>query len=171
MGQGRTGRHRKPERKTSRNACMFKIGLIHRRRMLGEKPREECRALGLGLRYAVWRRATLLEHAGILRGRVALADPDKLGLPLLAIVLIRAGSHGPDWATRFADAVRHLPQVVSAYRMTGDLDYLLRVRVADMASYDRFYKDLTARVEISDVSASFVMESIIETTAIPVGTL
>ncbi|MEM6896833.1 MAG: Lrp/AsnC family transcriptional regulator [Pseudomonadota bacterium] len=122
-------------------------------------------------RNAVWRRVKLLEHAGILRGRVALADPAKLGLPLLAIVLIRAGSHGPDWATQFADAVRHLPQVVSAYRMTGDLDYLLRVRVADMASYDRFYKDLTARVEISDVSASFVMESIIETTAIPVGTL
>ncbi|MEM8592585.1 MAG: Lrp/AsnC family transcriptional regulator, partial [Pseudomonadota bacterium] len=119
-------------------------------------------------RNAAWRRVKLLEEARIITGRVALADPAKLGAPLMAVVLIRAGTHGPEWATRFARAVK-MPQIVSAYRMTGDLDYLLRVRVADMAGYDGFYKELTARIDISDVSASFVMEEIVETTAIPVG--
>ncbi|MEO0487181.1 MAG: Lrp/AsnC family transcriptional regulator [Pseudomonadota bacterium] len=120
-------------------------------------------------RNAVWRRIKGMEEAGLITGRVALVDPAKLGLPLMAVVLIRAGAHGPQWAATFASAVRALPQVVSAYRMTGDLDYLLRVRVADMAGYDAFYKALTARVDIADVSASFVMEEIVETTALQAG--
>ena len=122
-------------------------------------------------RNAAWRRVKLLEEAGVITGRVVLADAGRLGVPLMAVVLIRAGAHGPGWAGQFSEAVKALPQIVSAYRMTGDLDYLLRVRVADMAGYDRFYKELTARVDISDVSASFVMEEIVETTAVPVGEL
>ncbi|MEM9350421.1 MAG: Lrp/AsnC family transcriptional regulator [Pseudomonadota bacterium] len=122
-------------------------------------------------RNAAWRRVKLMEEAGVITGRAALTNAGKLGVPLLAVVLIRSSNHGPDWARRFAEAVRHLPQIVSAYRMTGELDYLLRVRVADMAGYDRFYKELTARVDIADVSASFVMEEIVETTANPVGTV
>lgn len=119
-------------------------------------------------RNATWRRVKALEDAGFIKGRVVLTDPAKLGKPLMAIVLLRAGSHGPDWAKHFAEAVK-MPEVISAYRMTGDLDYLIRVRVADMSDYDRFYKELTSRIEIGDVSASFVMEEIVETTAIPVG--
>ncbi|MEO1704456.1 MAG: Lrp/AsnC family transcriptional regulator [Pseudomonadota bacterium] len=119
-------------------------------------------------RNATWRRIKIMEEAGLITGRVALVNPAKLGVPLLAIVLIRAGGHGPDWAARFAKAVDH-PAVISAYRMTGDIDYLLRVRVEDMAGYDRFYKELTERIEISDVSASFVMEELRETTAITAG--
>ncbi|MEM1237850.1 MAG: Lrp/AsnC family transcriptional regulator [Pseudomonadota bacterium] len=122
-------------------------------------------------RNAAWRRVKLMEEAGVITGRVAVTDAAKLGVPLMAVVLIHAGSHGPGWADKFATAVRALPQVVSAYRMTGDIDYLLRVRIADMAGYDRFYKELTSRVDISDVSASFVMEEIVETTAVPVGEL
>lgn len=118
-------------------------------------------------RNACWRRVKLLEQAGVIRARPALLDPDALGCPLMAVVLIRTGAHDADWRARFERAVNAMPQVVSAYRMSGDLDYMLRVRVADMAAYDRFYKALTARVPVSDISASFVMEFLKETTALP----
>jgi Lrp/AsnC family transcriptional regulator len=119
-------------------------------------------------RNACWRRIKLMEEAGIITGRVALADPAKLGCPLEAIVMIRAGRHDADWLDRFHKAVRAMPEVVGAYRMTGDLDYLLRVRVADVPAYDAFYKRVIARIPLSDISASFVMEEIKETTALPI---
>ena len=118
-------------------------------------------------RNAVWRRIKALEDRGLIRGRVALLDPVALGLGLSVFMLIRAGAHSPDWSARFARATREMPEILAAYRMTGDLDYLLHARVADMADYDRLYQRLTARVDIADVSASFVMEEIKETTALP----
>lgn len=108
-----------------------------------------------------------METAGVIRGRVALVDPAAVGCGLTVFVMVRTNQHEPGWMGRFDRAVRALPQVVGAYRVTGDLDYILRVRIADVADYDRFYKDLTARVPLSDVSASFVMEEIKETTAVP----
>ena len=123
-------------------------------------------AVGLS-RNAAWRRMRLLEDAGVIRARVALADPDKLGCPLQVMIFVRTASHSADWLDRFHRAVSTLPEVVGAYRMTGDLDYLLRVRVADVPAYDAFYKKLIARVPVSDISASFVMEEIKETTALP----
>lgn len=126
-------------------------------------------AADIGLsRNAVWRRVKALEAEGVLRARVALLDGGKLGLGLRVMMLIRTGQHGAEWARRFARAVRAMPEVTAAYRMTGDLDYLVEARVADMAGYDRLYQRLTAQVEMSDVSASFVMEVIAETTALPV---
>ena len=119
-------------------------------------------------RNACWRRIRLMEEAGVIRGRVALLDAEALGCPLEVMVLIRTSSHAPDWMENFQRIVRTMPEVIGAYRMTGDLDYLLRVRVADMAAYDAFYKRVIARVELSDISASFVMEEIKETTALPV---
>ncbi|MCT4555972.1 MAG: Lrp/AsnC family transcriptional regulator [Pelagimonas sp.] len=119
-------------------------------------------------RNACWRRIRLMEEAGVIRGRVALLDAEALGCPLEVMVLIRTSSHAPDWMENFQRIVRAMPEVIGAYRMTGDLDYLLRVRVADMAAYDAFYKRVIARVELSDISASFVMEEIKETTALPV---
>lgn len=119
-------------------------------------------------RNACWRRMKNLEEAGVIVKKVALLDPDKLNLGLSAMVMIKALAHTKEWTENFHDAVKHMPQVVSAYRMTGDLDYVLRVRVRDITAYDRFYKDLTNRVAISDVSASFVMEEMKETTALPI---
>ena len=118
-------------------------------------------------RNACWRRIKALEQAGVIRARVALVDPAKVGVPLMAMVLIRTNAHDAQWMDQFHTALRALPEVVGAYRMTGDLDYVLRVRVADVPAYDAFYKRLTARISVSDISASFVMEEIKETTAVP----
>ncbi len=118
-------------------------------------------------RNACWRRIKLMEQAGIITGRVALLDPEKVGVPLTAMVLIRTNAHDDKWLEQFQTALRSLPEVVGAYRMTGDLDYVLRVRVADVPAYDAFYKRLTSRISVSDISASFVMEEIKETTAVP----
>ncbi|MEZ5714198.1 MAG: Lrp/AsnC family transcriptional regulator [Paracoccaceae bacterium] len=118
-------------------------------------------------RNACWRRIRAMEESGVIRARVVLADPDKVGCPLEVVVQLRVATHDPGWLDRFATAIRAMPEVVGAYRMSGDLDYLLRVRVADMPAYDAFYKRMIARVPLSDISASFVMEEIKETTALP----
>ena len=119
-------------------------------------------------RNATWRRIKGMEQAGIIRGRTVTLDPVAVGCGLQVVVLVKTQAHAPDWLARFQTAVRAMPEVVSAHRMTGDLDYMLRVRVADVAGYDRFYKRLIAKVEIADVSASFVMEDLKDGTAIPV---
>ena len=103
----------------------------------------------------------------MIRARVALLAPARVGCPLTAIVLIRTSAHDADWMTQFQKTLRDMPEVVGAYRMTGELDYVLRVRVADVPAYDAFYKRLTSRISVSDISASFVMEEIKETTAVP----
>lgn len=123
-------------------------------------------AVGLS-RNAAWRRMRLMEEAGVIRSKVALADPAKVGCPLHVMIFVRTSSHSADWLDRFHRAVGALPEVVGAYRMTGELDYVLRVRVADVPAYDAFYKKLIARVPLSDISASFVMEEIKDTTALP----
>jgi Lrp/AsnC family transcriptional regulator len=118
-------------------------------------------------RNACWRRIKALEASGIIRARVALLDPIKIGCPLTALVLIRTDHHSDNWRKDFATAIAALPEIISAQRMTGDLDYVLRVRLVDVAAYDLFYKRLTSRISVSDISASFVMEDIKDTTALP----
>ncbi len=118
-------------------------------------------------RNATWRRLRVLEAAGVIRGRVAILDADKLDLRLSVFIQIRTSRHDPDWLGGFAKATRDMPEILAAYRMSGDLDYLVHARVADMAAYDAFYQRLIRRVEMSDVSASFVMEVLKETTALP----
>lgn len=118
-------------------------------------------------RNAVWRRIKALEAAGVITARVALVDPDKLGLRLLVFMLIRTNAHAPDWLENFSKATRSMPEILGVYRMTGDLDYLIRARVVDMADYDRLYQALIRRVPLSDVSASFVMEQIKDTHELP----
>ena len=93
---------------------------------------------------------------------------DHLGLSLSVFIQIRTNAHDAGWLAKFAKATRNMPEIQGVYRMTGDLDYLIRARVADMAGYDRLYQDLIARVPLSDVSASFVMEEIKDTTELPV---
>jgi len=119
-------------------------------------------------RNACWRRVKRLEEEGFITGRVALVDADRLGLGLSVFILIRTSNHDPDWLKRFREATTGFPEITGVYRMSGDLDYVLRARVADVKAYDRLYQRLIAKVALSDVSASFVMEEIKETTIVPV---
>ena len=119
-------------------------------------------------RNACWRRVKRLEEDRVITGRVALVDADKLGLGLSVFVIVRTSSHDPDWLRKFRDAVSGFPEITGVYRMSGDLDYILRARVADVKAYDRLYQRLIAKVPLTDVSASFVMEEIKETTVVPV---
>jgi Lrp/AsnC family transcriptional regulator len=119
-------------------------------------------------RNACWRRVRRLEDERVITGRVALVDADRLGLGLSVFVIVRTSSHDPDWLEKFRDAVTGFPEITGVYRMSGDLDYILRARVADVKAYDRLYQRLIAKVPLTDVSASFVMEEIKETTVVPV---
>lgn len=119
-------------------------------------------------RNAVWRRIKTMEDAGLIRARVALLNADALGLGLTVFLMVRTSDHRPEWLEQFARATRDMPEILGAYRMTGELDYLIRARVSDVKAYDALYQRLTRRVELADVSASFVMEELKETTALPV---
>ena len=119
-------------------------------------------------RNACWRRMKRLEDDGVIAGRVALVDAEKIGLGLSVFILVRTSRHDPDWLKLFRDAVTALPEITGVYRMSGDLDYILRARVADVKAYDRLYQRLISRVPLTDVSASFVMEEIRDTTILPV---
>jgi Lrp/AsnC family transcriptional regulator len=118
-------------------------------------------------RNACWRRIRALEDAGVITGRIATLDARKLGLGLTVFMQIRTNAHAPDWLQKFSAATKAMPEIQGVYRMSGDLDYLIRARVADMAGYDQLYQRLIARVPLSDVSASFVMEEIKETAQLP----
>ena len=123
-------------------------------------------AVGLS-RHACWRRVRLLEDAGVIRARVALLDAARLNAGLTVFIAIRTDRHDPDWSETFARATRGLPEIQGCYRVSGDLDYLVRARVPDMAAYDALYQRLIRAVPLADVSASFVMEEIKETTELP----
>ena len=114
-----------------------------------------------------WRRIQKLEETGIIRGRVALLDKDKLGLGMTVFVALKTDQHNAEWLEEFAQKISSYPEVVEFYRMSGEVDYLLRVVGKDMASYDRFYKRLISEVSLTDVSSSFAMEEIKYTTALP----
>lgn len=118
-------------------------------------------------RNACWRRVKKLEDDGTIRSRVALLDPNRLNLGLTAFIAIRTTHHEPGWLTTFSAAVKDIPEIVGVYRTTGEIDYLLQAVVPDIAGYDRLYKTLIARISLTDVAASFVMEKIKETTALP----
>lgn len=115
-------------------------------------------------RNACWRRVRILQDSGIIRKRVALLDPQKLGLGLSVFIQVRTSNHAPDWLAKFSRAVKLMPEILGAYRMTGDLDYLIHARVNDVKDYDALYQRLIEKVDLSDVSASFVMEELKETT-------
>ncbi len=118
-----------------------------------------------------WKRIQKLEAAGILTGRVALADPEKLGFGLTVFVAIGAPDHSANWREAFSAAVNAIPEVMEVYRMAGEIDYLLRVAVADMLAFDRLYKRLTDAVPIKNVASHFAMERVKFTTAYPVDTV
>ena len=116
---------------------------------------------------ACWRRIRQLEEGGYILKRVALLDAVKLGAGMTVFVMVRAGEHSQEWLERFAEAVRKIPEIVEFYRMTGEVDYLIKIRVADIAGYDRVYKQLIRSAPLTDVSGAFAMEELKHTTAIP----
>ena len=115
----------------------------------------------------VWKRIQKLEQAGVIVGRVALLDPEQVGIGLVVFVAIEAHEHTPDWLANFAAALASMPEVMDAYRMAGEVDYMLRVAVADMAAFDGFYKRLIAAVRLKNVTSRFAMERLKRTTAYP----
>lgn len=115
-----------------------------------------------------WKRIKRMEDSGVIRGRVAVVDPAKVGLPLTAFVEIEAGDHSPEWLARFADAMAAMPEVLDVWRMAGDVDYLLRVAVPDMAAYDAFYRRLIAAAPLKNVSSRFAMEQVKGGTPLPI---
>ncbi len=114
-----------------------------------------------------WRRIQRLRETGVIRRTVALLDAQALNVGTTVFVTIKAPSHSAGWFERFSKVVRDLPEVTELHRMSGDVDYLLRVVVPDIAGYDAVYKRLIAALELLDVSASFSLETLKATTALP----
>ena len=114
-----------------------------------------------------WRRIQKLDETGVVRRRVALLDPVHVNAAVTVFVSIKTDQHNTVWLEKFRLAVNDFPEVVEFYRMSGDVDYLMRVVVPDIAAYDAFYKRLIARIEISKVSSAFAMEQIKYTTELP----
>lgn len=115
----------------------------------------------------VWKRIQKMEQAGVIIKRVALLEPERIGIGLIVFVAIEANEHSPDWMARFAHAMASMPEVMEAYRMAGEVDYMLRVAVEDMAAFDRFYKRLIGAVPLKNVTSRFAMERMKHTTAYP----
>jgi Lrp/AsnC family transcriptional regulator len=114
-----------------------------------------------------WKRIQKLEAKGVISRRVAIVDPNAVGVGLSIFVGVEAGEHTPEWLQRFSDGVTSLPEVMEVYRMAGEVDYMLRVAVADMAEYDTFYKRLIAVAPMKNVTSRFAMERMKHTTAYP----
>lgn len=130
-------------------------------------PSSELAELAGCSRTACWRRIKSMEDAGLIKKQVALLDRDKLGLPVTVFVNIKTNAHEPEWLEAFANVVDRFPEITEFYRMSGDVDYLLKVVVPDIAAYDDFYKRLIQSVKLSDVSSNFAMEELKFTTALP----
>lgn len=114
-----------------------------------------------------WRRIQRLREQGFITRQVALVDAAKVNLGVTVFVAVRTNQHNQAWFERFRDAVRAIPEVVELYRMSGDMDYLMKLVVPDIAAYDRVYQRLIRSVDLSDVSSSFAMEELKNTTALP----
>ncbi|HWA92751.1 MAG TPA: Lrp/AsnC family transcriptional regulator [Rhizomicrobium sp.] len=116
-----------------------------------------------------WKRIRRLEDEGYIQRRVALVDRAKLGLKVAVFVSVRTNEHDAAWLENFARIASTFPEIVELYRMSGDVDYLMKIVVADVEGYDRFYKKLIKAVKLTDVSSAFAMEQIKYTTELPVG--
>ena len=116
-----------------------------------------------------WKRLKRLEDDGVIERRVALLNRRKIGLPVTVFVSVRTTQHDEKWLAQFAAAVIALPEVLEFHRMSGDIDYLLKVVTTDIDGYDRFYKKLIRSAQLTGVSSAFSMEQIKDTTVLPLG--
>lgn len=115
-----------------------------------------------------WKRIQRLQMEGVITGRVALVDQEKIGLGLSVFVFIESGDHSKEWQATFAATLKALPQIVDMYRLAGDFDYVLRVVVPDMKSFDEFYRKLIKTAALKNVTSRFAMEKIKSVTALPI---
>ena len=116
-----------------------------------------------------WRRIQKMEEDGVILRRVAIVDPQKIGAGVTVFVSIRTNEHSDAWMRKFSSVVESFSEIAEFYRMSGDVDYILRVVVPDIAAFDSFYKKLIAKIALTDVSSSFAMSQIKYTTALPLG--
>ena len=114
-----------------------------------------------------WRRIQRLHSDGVIERSVSLVRPEAIGLGLTVFITIEALDHSPEWLDQFTAVVSAMPEVMDVYRMAGDIDYLLRVAVADMAAFDAFYRELIKAIPLKNVSSHFAMERVKSTTAYP----
>jgi Lrp/AsnC family transcriptional regulator len=114
-----------------------------------------------------WRRVKALEDEGVIIGRVALVEPAAVNLDVTALVNIRTNDHSSAWVESFQQAINKFPEIIEAYRTSGDIDYLIKVMVPSISAYDNFYKRLIDAVDLYDVRTTFVMEEMKHTTALP----
>ena len=140
--------------------------LQHMQRDSSQSLEDLAQAVSLS-RNAVWRRIRRLQDSGIIKARVALLDAQSVGLGLIVFISISVRTHSKDWADKFSKVIDSLPQVQSAYRTSGNQDYLIKARVSDVQAYDDLYQRLISQIELADVSASFVMEELKNTTELP----
>ena len=119
---------------------------------------------------ACWRRVQKLTEDGVIKSRVAILDPEKINLALTVYISIRTNEHNDKWANKFQQVTQKIPGVLEVHRMSGDLDYLVKAVVADMKGYDDLYKQLI-KADLFDVSSSFVMETMKQTTELPLDRL
>jgi Lrp/AsnC family transcriptional regulator len=120
-------------------------------------------------RNSCWRRVTRLDATGVIKARVALLDAEAVNAKLMVFIAVRTSRHTADWAERFRAAVKDIPEIVGAFRTAGEIDYILQARMPDVASYDALYQKLIARIDMLDVSATFVMETMKNTSELPLG--
>ncbi|MCA0404981.1 MAG: Lrp/AsnC family transcriptional regulator [Proteobacteria bacterium] len=114
-----------------------------------------------------WNRIRKMEESGVISRRVAVLDAPSLGLGVTIFVSIETADHSEAWLSKFAEAVRSMPEVVDVYRMSGDVDYMMRVVVPNIDAYDDFYRRLIKSVPLKNVTSRFAMEKIKATTALP----
>ncbi len=114
-----------------------------------------------------WRRIQKMEEDKVIRKRVAILDPELVNAGVTVFVFVKTDKHNEEWLKRFAEVISKLTEVVGFYRMSGDIDYLLRVVVPDISAYDVFYKKLVSQIDIENVSSAFAMERIKDTTELP----
>ncbi len=115
-----------------------------------------------------WKRIQRMEDSGIIRARVALLDPSKVDAGVTVFIAVRTNQHNIEWSKKFAREMKTIPEIMEIYRMSGEVDYLLRVVVPDIAAFDRVYKTIIGRIALSDVTSMFAMEQMKYTTALPV---
>ncbi len=114
-----------------------------------------------------WRRIQRLQETGVIRQIVALLDPKALNVGTTVFVTVKTANHSAAWFNKFVSTLNEIPEVIEMHRMSGDVDYLIRIVVPNIDAYDKLYKKLISSVEFLDVSASFALETIKSTTALP----
>ena len=114
-----------------------------------------------------WARINKLYKSGIIKKKIALVDKNKINLPIVAFVQIKTNQHNLDWAKKFIEVVQELEEVVEFYRLSGSIDYLLKIVVPSISKFDEFYQDLTSKIDLTDVTTSFSMYEIKHTNKLP----